>query len=39
MGFDLGIFKDPQLDADYIEWLPYRQVSISTRIFFTIMLS
>ena len=21
MGFDLGIFKDPQLEADYIEWL------------------
>ena len=21
MGFDLRIFKDPQLDADYIEWL------------------
>ena len=21
MGFDLQIFKDPQLDADYIEWL------------------
>jgi hypothetical protein len=21
MGFDLGIFKDPQLETDYIEWL------------------
>jgi len=21
MGFDLGIFKDPQLEADYVEWL------------------
>ncbi|UCF43866.1 MAG: phage portal protein [Planctomycetota bacterium] len=21
MGFDVGIFKDPQLEADYIEWL------------------
>jgi hypothetical protein len=21
MGFDLGIFKDPQFEADYIEWL------------------
>jgi len=21
MGFDLHIFKDPQLEADYIEWL------------------
>src|SRR4030042_4883456 len=21
MGFDLSIFKDPQLEADYVEWL------------------
>ncbi len=21
MGFDLGIFRDQQLEADYIEWL------------------
>lgn len=21
MGFDLGIFKDPQLESDYVEWL------------------